>query len=242
MKKQEPIIGYRLWYFYDEKLHSAWMYNVAWSPGEAIKSDVDAYCRGIHAWKSLPDALSYGNYCDSTKWKPLRKLFTLNKTFINVYGEVYLWGKIAEHEKGYRVEFAYPKKLYVFDSVDDYENIVQFLRRTYGCDVEIAKDIRPLIRELSYKRTGKQRYKIQVKIKDKQPFRSFIRAFPKINCIRGIIHIMATLCFICSYSLVPYFVKNLTLWFSFFTISSIIVIVLMHPYFDRFEKFNKPLL
>src|SRR5271165_6948379 len=113
MEKQEPIVAYRLWYFYDEKLHSAFVYNLAWKSGEAIKSEVNGYTQGIHAWKAFPDALLYGNYCDSTKWKkstiPVYPMNLHGTSFINIYGEVYLWGQIIEHEKGYRAEFAYPK-------------------------------------------------------------------------------------------------------------------------------------
>jgi hypothetical protein len=30
-----------------------------------------------------------------------------------VHGEVYLWGKVVEHERGWRAQFAYPKTLFL---------------------------------------------------------------------------------------------------------------------------------
>jgi len=30
---------------------------------------------------------------------------------VDAYGEVHLWGKIIEHQDGYRAEYAYPKKM-----------------------------------------------------------------------------------------------------------------------------------
>ena len=34
-----------------------------------------------------------------------------------ILGEVYLWGRIIEHERGYRSQYAYPKKLYLGSTV-----------------------------------------------------------------------------------------------------------------------------
>ena len=30
-----------------------------------------------------------------------------------IYGEVYLWGTVVEHELGWRAQFAYPKNLFL---------------------------------------------------------------------------------------------------------------------------------
>lgn len=48
-----------------------------------------------------------------------------------VLGKVALWGKVIEHEKGYRAEFAYPQIFYYNDS--DKEKI-QELSRLWGID------------------------------------------------------------------------------------------------------------
>jgi hypothetical protein len=51
-------------------------------------------------------------------------------------GEVYLWGRIIEHETGYRAEFAYPKRLTIVDGGAQASRIADALSLAYGvpCD------------------------------------------------------------------------------------------------------------
>ena len=57
--------------------------------GHSKHPDFNADC-GIHAYKSGHDT-------------------SLDVSVNTFYGSVYLWGKMIEHENGYRSEFAYPK-------------------------------------------------------------------------------------------------------------------------------------
>ena len=52
-------------------------------------------------------------------------------------GEVYLWGKVIVHERGYRAQFAYPKKLYVIDGGPRADKIADALSWTYGVPCEV---------------------------------------------------------------------------------------------------------
>ena len=47
---------------------------------------------GVYAYKSI---------------KPISEYLSVSKG--SLYGSVYLWGRVIEHEDGYRAEFAYPK-------------------------------------------------------------------------------------------------------------------------------------
>jgi hypothetical protein len=86
---------------------------------------------GAHAYKTRKDAWeTYGapqNYRDSTM----------------ILGSIALWGKVIEHERGYRGEFAYPLHLYVpmpsqgAGSDGKFaKNVARLLANTYGCEAE----------------------------------------------------------------------------------------------------------
>lgn len=110
---KEPIVAWRGWNFCEtsEKLmllRSVVNRDYIWTPFEPAAGSVDGR-HGIHAYKSREDAA--GKYA--------------------VWGSVYLWGKIAEHERGYRAEFAYPKELWA--PLD--EGDLARLRDNYGVPV-----------------------------------------------------------------------------------------------------------
>ena len=127
--------NYYLQSFYSDKI---------WPRGEQCNSTLIPFMYfgtssdGIHSFKEMNDTINYMidymvYYENNTRDFP-----------DNVcVGQIYNWGKIVEHKKGYRAEFAYPKKLYVFNNLEN----SQQLRRNYGCDVtniemsEIKKDI-----------------------------------------------------------------------------------------------------
>jgi hypothetical protein len=50
-----------------------------------------------------------------------------------VIGQVYLWGQIVEHTRGYRAEFAYPKAL-----ITTYEADAALLREKWNVEVEVG--------------------------------------------------------------------------------------------------------
>lgn len=142
----EPIIAWRVWRIEDEQLISMFA-NSRWPFGIPLQSEerptihkwkyvgfeniIVANPTGVHAFKDLRDAksyslLSYDNLC--------------------IIGEVYLWGTIIEHEKGYRAEFAYPKSLKILQlpicKESEFKALENALRNNYGCEVEDFKFIR----------------------------------------------------------------------------------------------------
>ena len=85
------VEGYRYW-VWDGVLSSLTKVTY-WLPHQALEAKggdliEEFYGPGIHAYKSRPE--------DNGKWS------------WSMFGRVALWGKIVEHEYGYRAQFAYP--------------------------------------------------------------------------------------------------------------------------------------
>ena len=75
---------------------------------------------GIHAFSSLP-----------------RLLTGANREARILIGEVNLWGKVVLTERGYRAQYAYPKRLIVTpDLTPKYEAMVTELEWAYGVPIE----------------------------------------------------------------------------------------------------------
>jgi len=128
----EPIIGYRGWLFIDDKLRAIHN-NCIWEPGKTIIAKNFRACLGSENPLNNPGIYAFKESC----------LFEEEYDEVDYYsgvplirGEVYLWGKIIEHQLGYRGEYAYPKKLYVSTAIKNYKYIIQLVRNLYGCEVE----------------------------------------------------------------------------------------------------------
>jgi len=112
----EPIIGWRVWNLSEDRtgplLHPAGAGVDAWQPGRCVEArcgvpslltgrrnphpapDLRCQC-GIHASRSL------------ASFEPSRPAWPPTP----VIGTVAIWGRIVEHERGWRAQFAYPGRL-----------------------------------------------------------------------------------------------------------------------------------
>ncbi len=89
-----PIRAWRMWTIKQERLWSIAYSNIMWAPGKPIKAESGPGQRdttGVHAVKARDYKFSY--------------------TGDTILGEVGLWGKVIEHELGFRAEYAYPIRL-----------------------------------------------------------------------------------------------------------------------------------
>jgi len=111
----EPLVSWRAWLIEDFIL-KALVVKAVWNPGVVMEKSHRDY--GIYSWKNAEDAIDY-----MRQWSALTEVFC--------FGEVYNWGKIQECRKGYQSEYAYPKKLYIFNN----QELSQVLQRLYGCEV-----------------------------------------------------------------------------------------------------------
>lgn len=154
-KHEAPIVAYRCWEL-GKDIDDDWILcsvaaNTHWE-GPVIRSDappldpqvwdkakrerpdearsVTAHVfgkAGIHAVKTFDQVISTAKMYSS-----------------EVYGEVTLWGRVAQFELGYRAEYCMIKKLFVVNtrifSSDKrvVEHIVTSLSRRYQCDVEVV--------------------------------------------------------------------------------------------------------
>jgi len=127
----EPLIAYRIWHINgDSKLYPLTRYE-PWEYGNIVETDeiptIESSCRqrGIHAWKNMGDLIEYLN--------PNRY------PVIHIIGRVALWGKIVEHQFGYRAQFAYPHSLDMIlpqkPPLINYKRIENSLRDNYKCEV-----------------------------------------------------------------------------------------------------------
>jgi len=131
-----PIVGYRVWNWGATGL---WSLGAAWLPGRALT----AKClRTDHNAPS--DDCSCGIYA-AKNFEHLRQI--INGVEYAVHGEVFLWGKVVEHDLGYRAQFAYPKSVllpsYINPSLEP--SLLESSRletlMVYGADISLALNI-----------------------------------------------------------------------------------------------------
>jgi len=112
-----PIVGYRAWRQLEGPLLTS--LNVGcetWPPGEPMTARCVRISPEILGIAPLPEHQAPDEHCGCG-------IYALKTPAINhlyrtdpwpsplVYGEVYLWGKVVEHEHGWRAQYAYPKSL-----------------------------------------------------------------------------------------------------------------------------------
>jgi hypothetical protein len=86
---------------------------------------------GIYAYKEKPRLLrEIGN--SSSGFIPHRQ--SLERIARLVYGEINLWGKVIEHQDGYRAQFGYPKRLWCTPAI---EPLAGWIGYVYGVPCEV---------------------------------------------------------------------------------------------------------
>jgi DNA-binding CsgD family transcriptional regulator len=94
-----PIIGYRVWQWDGSRIASL---NVQpWLAGRAM----EATCNLGRPHQAPQTDCTCGIYAVKTA----EQLYRMSSG--GIFGEVYLWGTVVEHELGWRAQFAYPKNL-----------------------------------------------------------------------------------------------------------------------------------
>lgn len=120
----EPLVGWRVWKVWRPSAKSescpgltGIILNTPWSPRRKISADhnfdLAAKCRGllesgcscgVYAFREPDDA-----FCYAMKVRD-RLLGITNEVAL---GEVSLWGRVIECERGYRAQYAYPRHIYL---------------------------------------------------------------------------------------------------------------------------------
>lgn len=107
-----PIVGYRVWQWDAAGLKS--LNGEQWVPGRRLsalcRTDARRFISGMSRSTHDSDQLPHPNCtCGVYAAKTVERLRQCGYGRFGVYGEVYLWGTVVEHERGWRAEFAYPK-------------------------------------------------------------------------------------------------------------------------------------
>lgn len=141
-----PVIGYRAWEWDGKQLTS--LNNEPWPSSRALT----ARCvKKIHQSPAPADDCSCGVYA-AKSYKHLESIYPPHSL---VHGEVWLWGKVVEHQLGYRAEFAYPKSLTLPFNINprlETSRLKTLMR--YGADIYIPPNVLLWARDSGYTRAG----------------------------------------------------------------------------------------
>lgn len=142
---REPIVGWRQWKF----MYPHFLANLGNDTIYVPREKIEARCEqedhsehqaphltctcGIYAYKEKPRLLGEIRI---TYGRPLAPPVSGLRL---VYGEINLWGKVIEHEDGYRAQFGYPKRLWCTPAI---EPLAGWIGYVYGvpCEVMPSED------------------------------------------------------------------------------------------------------
>ncbi|MGA7769082.1 MAG: hypothetical protein WB781_09815 [Candidatus Sulfotelmatobacter sp.] len=110
-----PIVGYRVWTWDTKGLKS--LCGERWKPSQLLAArcrasvvvgPIAGRAEAVHDAHEPPQTdCTCGVYAAKT----IEHLHQCGYKKFGIHGEVYLWGTVVEHERGWRAQFAYPKSL-----------------------------------------------------------------------------------------------------------------------------------
>ena|SRR5271157_2389264 len=127
-----PVIAFRIWYIsrtLPPRLKSITT-DTIWEPCQRMEAKCtwnSCVCKGLHLNYASYDASAHRDVCGAGIYGMkafdrgfkaynyevnVHKPFNENPVSYIVFGKVYLWGKIIEHELGFRAQYAYPSGIY----------------------------------------------------------------------------------------------------------------------------------
>ena len=147
---REPIVGWRQWNFMYPHFLANLGNDTIYVPREKIEARCEEYSTigtlvlgkdpseqqaphltctcGIYAYKEKPRLLREIRNIYSGLW------LVANNRYVPIYGEINLWGKVIEHEDGYRAQFGYPKRLWCTPAI---EPLAGWIGYVYGVPCEV---------------------------------------------------------------------------------------------------------
>ena len=144
---REPIVGWRRWNFMYPHFLANLGNDTIYVPREKIEAHCEQYStigtlvlRKDHSEQQAPHLTCMcGIYAYKEKPRLLREIRDSCSGLRLVYGEINLWGKVIEHEDGYRAQFGYPKRLWCTPAI---EPLAGWIGYVYGvpCEVMPSED------------------------------------------------------------------------------------------------------
>jgi preprotein translocase subunit YajC len=114
-----PIVGYRVWQWDAAGLKS--LNGELWARrrlSALCAADAKGFMSGLPRLTHDSDQLPHPSCtCGVYAAKTLERLRQCGYSRFGVCGEVYLWGTVVEHERGWRAQYAYPKTFVLAPSV-----------------------------------------------------------------------------------------------------------------------------
>jgi hypothetical protein len=103
-----PVVGYRVWSWDAIGLKS--LNGELWMPGQRLSAACRRLAGRAEDGLAVHDAPQTDCTCGVYAAKSLDCLRALGyMRYGSIYGELYLWGTVVEHERGWRAQYAYPK-------------------------------------------------------------------------------------------------------------------------------------
>jgi hypothetical protein len=129
---REPIVGWRQWNFMYPHFLANLGNDTIYVPREKIEARCEQYSTiGTLVLGKDPSeqqaphlTCTCGIYAYKEKPRLLREIGKTNSGLRLVYGEINLWGKVIEHEDGYRAQFGYPKRLWCTPAIEPLAGLV----------------------------------------------------------------------------------------------------------------------
>lgn len=111
-----PVVGYRVWQWDATGLRS--LNGEKWSAHQPLsavcRADACGSIAGLSKATHNPAELpSFSCTCGVYAARTMEQLRQCGYGKLCVHGEVFLWGTVVEHERGWRAQFAYPKTLFL---------------------------------------------------------------------------------------------------------------------------------
>ena len=139
---REPIVGWRRWNFMYPHFLANLGNDTIYVPREKIEARCEQYStsgtlvlRKDHSEQQAPHLTCMcGIYAYKEKPRLLREIRNIYSGLRLVYGEINLWGKVIEHEDGYRAQFGYPKRLWCTPAI---EPLAGWIGYVYGVPCEV---------------------------------------------------------------------------------------------------------
>jgi hypothetical protein len=144
-----PIVGHRVWIWDANELWS--LNGEVWLPDRALTAKCP---KTGHAPPA--DSCSCGVYA-AKSYQHLQEIHPSKfvEAFALVHGEVYLWGKVVEHYRGYRAQFAYPKTLVLQSNIDPrLETSRMESLMVYGADIYTPSNVLLWTKQSGYTSAG----------------------------------------------------------------------------------------
>lgn len=129
---REPIVGWRQWNF----MYPHFLANLGNDTIYVPREKIEARCgQEDHSEQQAPHLpCTCGIYAYKEKPRLLRDIRNSISGLRLVYGEINLWGKVIEHEDGYRAQFGYPKRLWCTPAI---EPLAGWIGYVYGVPCEV---------------------------------------------------------------------------------------------------------